>query len=410
MSRKKLSEYIEVPNMGYKKQLEGEIGEATRFRKEVQSLDWVSFKAVYIGVQDERYVSHEFQNSPPLSVESTRVFCCSDIIIPGDTEPYKLHSDDVPCIISNIRKISTREDVLNITKRWGPLKRSIPHIQYSKSKGTSVRSGCDKLSDWYKLYKEINAILLLKESIDDNMPSRYLIRDDDNKKSRFYFQFDTVEDELKDYEISISKIIYNTFLLTDYPTDVISLSVQTIEPTTGKKIDHVVSEIQGKDISKINFDDDMFLATRAIATLLCDAKFNLDNKYGILSNNQIISYAAATDLYSFIWQIIEATILSNSPSSFGLRMRQCKFCKEWDFEGSEEKIIKKNPLYRARLLALHQGSEKRTMRQCRDTGEWYHDKCKRREDGRKGRSNKAFNEGRKLFLRHGARKNSVFDD
>ena len=116
---------------------------------------------------------------------------------------------------------------------------------------------------------------------------------------------------------------------------------------------------------------------------------NVRTYYSVLPSGDIASTSGvAFDLYAAIWKVLESTAVSSKATEH-LRLRECHYCGEWDFEKG--------------------GEGGRRIRQRSDKAFWYHDGCWRNEEKRLKDAVKAEAEGRERKSRPGARKESPFD-
>ena len=116
---------------------------------------------------------------------------------------------------------------------------------------------------------------------------------------------------------------------------------------------------------------------------------NVRTYYSVLPSGDIASTSGvAFDLHAAIWKVLESTVVSSKATEH-LRLRECHYCGEWDFEKG--------------------GEGGRRIRQRSDKAFWYHDGCWRNEEKRLKDAARAEMEGRKRKSRPGARRKSPLD-
>ena len=253
-----------------------------------------------------------------------------------------LHGRDIerasfPQLISAVRAIRTEEDALSVAKAYGPLRIEVD------IRGSACHVRCDTLREWMDISIQIDAVLSLLESIERGKPSTY-IEKDPALGPRFHFS-------RGDGRRSLSS---NFIFPREKPSD--------LELARGYLAD-------------------------MMTTFVGAAAFK--GRYRILPTGGIVSELALPfDLHAAIWKTIDATVVESSETSY-LRLRQCHYCGEWDFE--------------------KEGEGGRRIRQRSDKAFWYHDGCKRIEDKRMKDAARAEREERERKSRPGARKESPFD-
>lgn len=116
---------------------------------------------------------------------------------------------------------------------------------------------------------------------------------------------------------------------------------------------------------------------------------NVRTYYSVLPSGDIANTpGVAFDFHAAIWKVLESTVALSKTTEY-LRLRECHYCGEWDFE--------------------RDGCGGRRMRQRSDKSFWYHDGCKRNEDKRLKDAARATRGGREREERPGARKKNPFD-
>jgi len=111
-------------------------------------------------------------------------------------------------------------------------------------------------------------------------------------------------------------------------------------------------------------------ATRLLARLftLGMARASYSRKGVALSSGQIVALSVPRDLFSAIWQLVEAAV-TEAPVLSHLRLRRCCECGKWAFEKGDPAASTPTPMSRRK-----------------SDGAWYEVSCKKRLDKRKERA------------------------
>jgi len=162
-------------------------------------------------------------------------------------------------------------------------------------------------------------------------------------------------------------------------------------PQEWRELSEIVGEVFGllRAIEKRSPDTDA--AKSRLIDILSEHVNNASVRtyYSVLPTGDIASTpGVAFNLYAAIWKVLESTVVTSRATDY-LRLRQCHYCDEWDFEKG--------------------GEGGRRIRQRSDKSFWYHDGCQRNEDKRIKDEARAELEGRERESRPGARRKSPLD-
>ncbi len=256
-----------------------------------------------------------------------------NLIVPaGNRTPYELRREDAPEMIARLLLAEEESDIPGLAVRYGPLRNvemdflSVPHHWHT-----------DTLEDWILLKRDVAQALLLLRAI--RQRDAYALLKEDRRISA---------EKRSGLLAHIGISIYS---------DADLLLAEDTEQTSTLKARKALAELLEKGLASARY------IKRPV----------------VLPDGAIVTEIFCADLYSAVWNIVEATVVL-SPGTGEYRLRECFYCGVHDVvEGT----------------GYEDGTED-FMREDKAVGLWYHDRCKSRAKDKLKRDSKNAAAGREI--------------